>query len=170
MTFSDSLTNSILQEHKAFESELLKIQSVDCLPQIELKKVVGTFLDDNFQKKFIYGLTDSQSLESENSVCQKTSVFPLGKSEYCYENRIWKNENTVIIISMTTSLDSRSSAPVYFRTIATAFKQLSSGQIMMSTLTYGRGPDMPFHGMVKSVAKSQHQKYIDGLISTASSY
>lgn len=170
LDFDSSLTQSPKKEERNFESNLLRIQSIDCLPNLEIKKVVGTYLDDSFQTKHIYGLVESRSSASKKSVCQKTSIFPFGKSEYCYENHIWKKDNTFVIVSLTTSTNPENSAPVYFRAVASAFSLLSSGQVKMSTLTYARGPELPMHGMVKNIAIKQHKIYIQGLINTASSY
>jgi hypothetical protein len=157
-------THPTAAETKKFEEEMLRLESVDCLPALDLEKVVQTFLSDNFQKKYIDGLKFSSTDADHNWMCQRTSVFPLGNSDYCAKISIWEGEDEVILYSLNELNNNTPSAPVYLRAMVTVFKKLSQGQIILYNLTYGRGPDLPLHGIVKSRAAKQHVPFIEGLI------
>ena len=160
--FADNITNIKLGED--FESEALRIETMDCLGKLDHNKVFATLMSDSFQKKSVSGLQDMQSDQTNNLVCQKTSIFPIGKSSYCFTQNIWQNENTYVIQSFNETNNAGASSPVYFREVFTVIKKMSSGDVLLYNLAIGRGPDLPFHSIVKATVRNQQQSMIQQLI------
>jgi hypothetical protein len=150
-----------------FESEALNVESMDCLGKLDINKVFTTLMSDEFQKKSVNGLDQIITDESTNQVCQKTSVFPIGKSDYCFTQNIWKDESTYVIQSFNELNRNNPTAPVYFREVFTIIKQLTSGEVFIYNVVMGRGPDLPFHSFVIKKVKSQQQDMIQQLIRDA---
>jgi hypothetical protein len=162
-TFNPQLTNMTGEIFRDFEEELIQIETVDCLQVSDLSRVVKTFLDDRFQEKYVNGLETSQTVENKNRVCQKTKTF-IGVSDFCVEFSLWRDESTVVLISQNIESSETNSAPVYLRLVATVFIKMNDG-VMFYNLTFGRGPDLPLHLIVKQMVGTQHKTYIDGLVS-----
>jgi len=160
--FPENITNIKIGED--FESQALRIETMDCLGKIDHNKVFSTLMSDAFQKKSVSGLQDMQSDQSNNLVCQKTSIFPIGKSSYCFTQNIWQNENTYVIQSFNETNNNGASSPVYFREVFTVIKKTSSGEVFIYNLAIGRGPDLPFHSIVKATVRNQQQSMIQQLI------
>lgn len=150
-----------------FESEALYIESMDCLGFIDHHKVFTTLLSDSFQKKAVSGLQNISSNQNNNLVCQQTSVFPIGESNYCFTQNIWQDENTYVIQSFNESNAPNASAPVYFREVFTVIKKTNSGEVFIYNLALGRGPDLPFHSIVRATVRNQQQSMIEQLIEAA---
>lgn len=161
--FNENLSQSQQASEREFESQLLRLESLDCLPGLDLQRVVTTYLSDSFQLKYINGLKFSQSDEKNNWVCQRTSVFPIGNSDYCARFHIWQNENMVVVFSLNEVNNNSPKAPVFFRAVTTVFKKMKDDSVLIYNLTYGRGPALPMHSIVKSLAAKQHKPFIEGL-------
>jgi len=160
--FPEHITDFKIGEE--FESQALTVESMDCLGQLNIHKVFSTLLSDQFQKKSVSGLQSILTNETTNQVCQQTSVFPIGKSDYCFTQNIWKNDTTYVIQSFNELNNNKPSAMVYFREVFTVIKQLKSGEVFIYNIVLGRGPDLPMHFIVKSTVKSQQQTMIQQLI------
>lgn len=160
--FLDRFTN--LKIGDEFESEALRIETMDCLGKINHHKVFTILMSDEFQIKSITGLQDVTSDQSTNLICQKTSIFPLGKSNYCFTQNIWQDATTYVIQSFNESNHSSASSPVYFREVFTVIKKMTNGEVFIYNLAIGRGPDLPFHSIVKATARNQQQSMIQSLI------
>lgn len=160
--FPEHITDFKIGEE--FESQALTVESMDCLGKLNIHKVFATLLSDQFQKKSVTGLQSIHTDETTNQVCQQTSVFPIGKSDYCFTQNIWKNDTTYVIQSFNEINNNKPSAMVYFREVFTVIKQLKSGEVFIYNVVLGRGPDLPMHFIVKSTVKSQQQSMIQQLI------
>ena len=148
----------------AFETEILRVETLDCLGRLDLEKVFNVFMSSEFQKKSINGLKAVTADQSTNQVCQQTSIFGLGNSSYCFIQKIWKDSDTIVIHSFNESNKPSVSAPVYFREVITVFKRTQQNEILVYNLAYGRGPNLPLHGYVKSTVQKQQARLIELLI------
>ena len=168
VTFPETLTQGYnFQGQHEFESEVLKIQSYDCLGKLNLHTVFETLMSDAFQRKTIDGLKFILSNQKNNQVCQKVSIFPLGTSHYCFTQHILATSNQYIIHSYNEANIEQPSAPAYFREAVTIFTQLPNGEVSVYNLAYARGPDLPVHSIVKKVITQRQQTSIQDLIETA---
>lgn len=163
LNFDKNLTKSPQANAQSFEAELLQIDAVACLPSFELEKTVELFYSDDFQLKYIDGLKTSQSDETTNTVCQTTKVFGVGNSNFCSRYSFWRNQSTVIAFSVNVKNDVTASGPVYLRLVTTVFHKIQDGRILVYNLTYGRGPNLPLHSLVKSVAGKQQKTLMSAL-------
>ena len=164
-TISDSKSNET--ENKlavAFEKEILRVETLDCLGALDLEKVFQVFMSSEFQKKSISGLLSTASSPEINQVCQKTYVLGLGTSDYCFTQDIWRNENTIVIHSFNETNKTAVSAPVYFREVLTVIEKTKDNMVSIYNLAYGRGPDLPFHSIVKNIVSKQQARLIEQLI------
>ncbi|WP_409478078.1 hypothetical protein [Pseudobdellovibrio sp. HCB154] len=146
-----------------FESEALRIETMDCLGKLDHHKVFQTFLSDGFQLNSVTGLKKIKSNQSVNQICQVTDVFPVGKSSYCFTQNIWADESTYVIQSFNENNEAGVEAPVYFREVFTIIKKMHNGEVFIYNLAVGRGPDLPLHFVVKSTVKSEQAKAIEAL-------
>lgn len=163
VTFPGLVLKARIKRLTEFEAEMLKLDSVDCLGRVSLEKALQTFLNDSFQMKSISGLVKSQSDELTNRVCQQTSVSGVGHSSYCYVNQIWKDQTGYLVFSFVDSSDPTFSAPVYLRAVLTYFRLSKSGEVQMLNLSFGRGPDLPFHFLVKGIVAGQRRDFVEAL-------
>jgi hypothetical protein len=152
-----------------FESEALRIETMDCLGKLDHHKVFKTFLSDEFQLSSVTGLKKIKSNQSVNQICQATDLFPVGKSSYCFTQNIWADQSTYIIQSFNESNELGAEAPVYFREVFTIIKKMDNGEVFIYNIALGRGPDLPFHLVVKSTVKNEQSKAIEALVE-ASNY
>lgn len=148
----------------AFETEILRVETLDCLGRVDLEKVFNVFMSSEFQKKSINGLKAVTADQATNQVCQQTSIFGLGSSSYCFTQKIWKDSDTIVIHSFNESNKPNVSAPVYFREVITVFKRTLQNEILVYNLAYGRGPNLPLHSFVKSTVQKQQARLIELLI------
>lgn len=146
-----------------FESEALRIETMDCLGKLDHHKVFQTFLSDQFQLNSVTGLKKIKSNQSVNQICQATDVFLVGKSSYCFTQNIWADESTYVIQSFNETNDLGVEAPVYFREVFTIIKKMHNGEVFIYNVALGRGPDLPLHFVVKSTVKSEQAKAIEAL-------
>lgn len=146
-----------------FESEALRIETMDCLGKLDHHKVFQTFLSDDFQLNSVTGLKKIKSNQAVNQICQITDVFPVGKSSYCFTQNIWADESTYVIQSFNENNQSGVEAPVYFREVFTIIKKMPNGEVFIYNLAVGRGPDLPLHFVVKSTVKNEQAKAIEAL-------
>lgn len=150
-----------------FEKEVLRIESLDCLGQLDLEKVFNVFLSDAFQKTAISGLKGISSDQKTNRICQDTKVFGVGRSSYCFTQNIWRNDNMIVIQSFNDFNKPGIEAPVYFREVVTVLERLANKEVIIYNLAFGRGPDLPFHSIVKNVISNQHVDLINQLITNS---
>ena len=148
----------------AFESEMLRVETLDCLGRVDLEKVFNVFMSAEFQRKAINGLKPFTPDQTTNQVCQQASVIGLGNSAYCFTQKIWKDADTIVIHSFNESNKPNVSAPVYFREVITVFKRTQQNEILVYNLAYGRGPNLPLHSFVKSTVQKQQARLIELLI------
>ena len=158
--FAKDLSRSSRNDEQEFESEILQLDSLDCFASGNLEKATSVFFSDSFQLKAFTDMQASKSDENSNRVCQKTSVLLLGNSDYCTQLSMWRDDSTVIVISINEYNAENVKAPVYLRLVSTVFHKTSDGRIKLYSLTYGRGPNLPFHSVVKSVVTKQHQAFV----------
>lgn len=165
--FLDSVLPHSPRSAADFEQGFLRIESANCLGRLNLDKVFHAFMDGDLQRKTIQGLKKLTVDESTNRVCQETSIIAIGKSAYCFTQQIYKNDSKYVIHSFNDENASGVDAPVYYREVITVFEKLPSDDILVYTLAYGRGPNIPFQSIVKAVIKSQQKTLIDELIRAA---
>lgn len=147
-----------------FESEILRVETLDCLGAVDLEKVFQVFMSADFQKKSISGLLSVVIDPEINQVCQKTHILGLGTSDYCFTQDIWRNNDTIVIHSFNETNKATASAPVYFREVLTVMQKNKDDKISIYNLAYGRGPDLPFHALVKNIVSKQQVRLIEQLI------
>lgn len=152
---------------KAFEAEMIRVETLDCLSNRELENVFAVFMSSDFQKKSIKGLKSITANEATNQICQQTSVFGLGNSSYCFTQDIWKNSDTIVLHSFNESNAPGVAAPVYFREVITVFKRTLQNEVLVYNLTYGRGPDLPLHSLIKGMVQKQQARLIELLIESS---
>lgn len=166
-TVSESKPSEINKLIANFEKEILRVESLDCLGELDLEKVFQVFMSSEFQKKSISGLLSTETSPEINQVCQKTYILGIGTSDYCFTQDVWRNENTIVIHSFNESNKRAVSAPVYFREVLTVIQKAKDNTISIYNLAYGRGPDLPFHGLVKNIVSKQQARLIELLIKDA---
>lgn len=149
---------------KDFEKEMLRVESASCLGAKNLDSVFNVLMSDEFQKKTIMGLEKITSDLQTNRVCQDISVMAIGRSNYCFTQNIWKDTENFVIHSYNESNAANASAYVYFREMVTVIKKLKTGEVVVYNLTYGRGPNIPFHSLAIRLIKGQHPTFINELI------
>ncbi len=149
---------------EAFEKEILRVETLDCLGAVDLEKVFQVFMSADFQKKSISGLLSVVVDTEINQVCQKTYILGLGTSDFCFTQDIWRSEDTIVIHSFNESNKASANAPVYFREVLTVIQKDKADKVSIYNLTYGRGPDLPFHSIVKSIVARQQIRLIENLI------
>lgn len=148
---------------KEFEKEMIRAESVSCLGIKNTESVFEALMSDEFQKKTIMGLEQINSNPQTNMVCHNISTFGIGRSDYCFTQNVWRDEDLFVIHSYNESNSKKATAIVYFREMLTVVKKLKNGEALVYNLTYGRGPDLPFHSVVLRMLKGQHQTFIDEL-------
>ena len=146
-----------------FEKEMIRAESVSCLGQKNAESVFEALMSDEFQKKTIMGLEQIKSDPQTNKVCHTISTFGIGHSDYCFTQNVWRNDDLFVIHSYNESNSKKATAFVYFREMLTVVKKLKNGEALVYNLTYGRGPNLPFHSVVIKMLKGQHQTFIDEL-------
>ncbi len=151
-----------------FEKEILRIETLDCLGSIDLEKVFAIFSSEAFQRKSISGLKSMSIDPNTNRVCQKTYILGLGTSDFCFTQDIWHSENMIVMHSFNETNQPTASAPVYFREVLTVFQKTMDNKILLYTVAYGRGPNLPFHGIIKNILSQQQSSLISQLIKEAS--
>lgn len=153
--FPGSVTG--LNNGTAFEKDVMRIQTVDCLGAVNLDKVFSVMMSSDFQKQGISALKRITSNESTNQICHDTYVFLLGSSSYCFTQNIWHDQNTYFIQSFNELNRGVQDVPVYFREVVTVIKKLKSGQVVIYNVSFGRGPDLPLQEAAKVYVSSQQQ-------------
>lgn len=148
---------------KEFEKEIIRAESVSCLGQRNTEKVFEALMSDDFQKRTIMGLTQIYSNPQTNQVCHDISTFGIGRSNYCFTQNVWQDGELFVIHSYNESNSMNATALVYFREMLTVIKKLKNGEAIVYNLTYGRGPDLPFHSVVLRMLKGQHSTFIEEL-------
>lgn len=168
VSFPEVLTTKHNFEAKVdFEKEIVKTQSYDCLGKLNLDKVFFTFMSDKFQTQAIKDLDYIHINESTNTVCHKVSIFMFGQTHFCFTQNVLANEKQYIVHSFNEKNVGNPKAPVYYRESVSVFTQLPDGEISFYNLVYGRGPDLPLHGLVEKLVKSQQEFFIEQLIESA---
>lgn len=166
ISFPEKVTQQYSFKSKVmFEKQIVKVQSYDCLPQTDAKLVFETLLSEKFQLKTINGIKSVSADESTNRVCQTISLFPLGTSKTCFTHNILSNPGQYVIHSFNEENINNPSAPAYFRETIVVITQLKNNEVSIYTLNYGRGPDLPFHGIVEKIIYKQQQQLIKNLTS-----
>ena len=150
-----------------FENGFLRVESMNCLGELDLEKVFNVFMSKDFQSRTIKGLKKFTLDEAKNKVCQQTSVFGIGDSAYCFTQHIWRNDSKYMIHSFNETNADHIEAPVYFREVLTVLEKLPSDDIVIYNLVYGRGPNLPFKGIVKNIVKNQQENLISELVRSA---
>lgn len=168
VTFPEaSVMSTEFSAQKKFEKEITRIESYDCLGKVDLHKVFRLFLSDEFQLQSIDGLKTINTDQSSNKVCQLVSLFPLGSANFCFTQHILKLDKQYVIHSYNEENINKPSIPTYFRESIMVLSELNNSEVSLYNLTYGRGPDLPLHGIVKKIIKNQQQNIIENLIKRA---
>lgn len=164
ISFPEKITQQYSFKSKLkFEKQIVKVQSYDCLGNADARHVFETLLSAKFQLQTIDGMKATSADQSTNRTCQTISLFPLGTSNTCFTQNILSNPGQYVIHSFNEENINNPSAPVYFRESIVVITQLKNGNVSIYTLSYGRGPDLPFHGIVEKVIYKQQKKLIDNL-------
>lgn len=142
----DAAQNSAVAD---FESNLVRIEQISCIPSIGASKVAETFLSNEYQKKAFDTVVTSES--RGESVCQKTQTAGLGASQYCYTNQKFTLPGAVTIHSFNESNQAGIAVPVYFREILTSVVDLPHETLFYSAV-YVRSVN--FSMLMKSFAKT----------------
>lgn len=161
--FVSKLFPSSPASSKEFEKEMIRAESVSCLGEKNTESVFEALMSDEFQQKTISGLEQIKSDPQTNKVCHNISTFGIGRSDYCFTQNVWRDGELYVIHSYNESNSKRATAYVYFREMLTVIKKLKNGEALVYNLTYGRGPDLPFHSVVLRMLKGQHRTFIDEL-------
>lgn len=168
VSFPETLTLKHNFEAKiGFEKEIVKTQSYDCLGKLNLDKVFFTFMSEKFQSQAIKDLDYIHINESTNTVCHKVSIFMFGQTHFCFTQNVLANEKQYIVHSFNEKNIGDPKARVYYRESVSVFTQLPDGEVSLYNLAYGRGPDLPFHGVVEKLVKNQQEFFIQKLIESA---
>ena len=146
-----------------FESEMMRFESVSCIGIKNLNDVFETLMTDEFQKRTILGLNKIKSEPQTNRVCHNISIFAVGRSDYCFTQVIWQDEENYVIHSFNESNAQDATAFVYFREMISVVKKMKNNEILVYNLTYGRGPDLTFHSIVTNLLQNQQTKFADEL-------
>lgn len=162
--FPESITENSTADIENFEKQIMRVESKDCLGVHDLTSVVNVFLSDRFQKESVKEIKTHQANQATNKVCQTSYAFGIGNSAFCFTYNMWRNEDTVVVHSLVDTNVANIQTPVYLRSLLIVFKKLSNGQILLYSLTYGRGPEIPLHSVVKSFVGQKHQTIINTLI------
>jgi hypothetical protein len=139
----------------SFESSLIKIEATGCVKADSPLKVFNEYIKADFQKQAIAELKSSEIVA--DTICEKTEVFGIGKSHYCYDVSVNYDEEAEVLTLHTYNVGNAprtvADAPVYFREIVATFKKLSNGQVGVSFFVYVRGADVP--ALARSIARSK---------------
>ena len=139
----------------SFESSLIKIEATGCVKSDSPLKVFNEYIKADFQKQAILELKSSEIVA--DTICEKTEVFGIGKSHYCYDVSVNYDEEADVLTLHTYNVGNAprtvADAPVYFREIVATFKKLSNGQVGVSFFVYVRGADVPT--LARSIARSK---------------
>jgi hypothetical protein len=125
---------------QSFESSLIRIESTGCLTSNSSLEVFNEYIKPSFQLAAISTLKSSNIVN--NMICEKTEVFALGSSQYCYNVQINYEASTDTLslhtYNLTNAPISEASAPVYFREIVFTFKKVAPNKIaaMLEDLTF----------------------------------
>jgi hypothetical protein len=135
-----------------FESGMIKIEAIGCLPGNVAAKAASKVAEPAFQKKVVGELKSSQI--NGNLTCDHTSVTGLGDSKYCFtsvsQNAV--SESHLFTQNVTNAPVKEASAPVFYRSIYMTFTEVN-GVTHSHIIAYVRGPKIP--GLLKSVARSR---------------
>ena len=140
---------------EAFESSLIKIEAVGCVNSNSPLKVFNEYIKGDFQKLAITELKSSELVN--DTICEKTEVFGIGKSYYCYDVAVNYDDESDTVTLHTYNVGNAprhvADAPVYFREILATFKKLNNGQVGVSFFVLVRGADVP--SLARGVARSK---------------
>lgn len=139
----------------SFEDGFIRIEASGCLNSNSPMKVLSEYMKAEFQLMAIAELKSSEI--KNNLICEKTEVFGIGPSQYCY-NALINNESDGEMVSLhtynlTNAPISEASASVYFRELIFTFKQVAPNKIAANVIVYVRGPNVP--GLVRGFARSK---------------
>lgn len=168
ISYPKSLTSQYNFKSKVnFEKEIIKIQSYDCLGQLNVHRVFDVLMSPDFQKDAVDGMKAASADQKNNRVCQRISLFPFGTSSVCFTQNVLLKGNQYVIHSFNEENINNPSAIAYYRDSITVITQLKNGEVSIYNLGYARGPDLPFHSVVESVIKKQQKTLIEKLIQQA---
>jgi hypothetical protein len=146
-------------EIRDFESGLILIENQICLQNTSFEKILSVFMSGEFSRAASSALKEHRENPGDNSICQVTSRFGVGKSHYCIRLKLLKNENSIVIITTNDYNNPQMNAPLYTRWVMTVFQKQNDGQIVFHTLTLARGQDIPFKSLVLSAIKKESENY-----------
>ncbi|GIL17875.1 MAG: hypothetical protein BroJett040_16260 [Oligoflexia bacterium] len=133
---------------KNFEKSIFRVESLACLRNINMQKAATKFLSADFQKKAATNIKDVKI--QGDLVCQKTYVFGLGKSDYCFKNHVFEGSDSIVIHSEIQSNVSDIEVPVYVMDSLNVFYQFPNETVFYS-LVYIRGSSL--NAFVRSIAR-----------------
>lgn len=125
-----------------FEKDLIKIDMELCFTNTTPEAVVNLSNSNQFMMKNISTMR-AASIQGDMS-CHKTQVTSVGQSNYCYvtDQQNGREFATAMTYNVWNSRDKKYDAPVYFRQILLAAKQMGQGKVTFRSVTYVRGPDL----------------------------
>lgn len=170
VTFFSSLTAAALDPKvKEFESHMARVESVSCLPDLSVDKLVGTYLSTEYQLSAFDFILASK--KEGNRFCQANKMPFVGRSEICFTTTTFKVEGATFIHSVNEFNSARSEAPIYFREMVTAFIRTPQGVVFYS-LAYGR--TAPLNGLIRlgirAMIESSQQKATEVLVRMAQAH
>lgn len=125
-----------------FESSLSIVEVRYCFNNIEATKLVSHFADPAFQTRAISTIKSFEIREDET--CQKSSVFSVGNSDYCFKTYSDLKPQTASIVSFNTWNESiaKANAPIYFREVLVSSKRINEKTTAFHFIAYVRGPSL----------------------------
>lgn len=125
-----------------FEKDLIKIDLQLCFTNTTPEAVVNLANSNQFMMKYISTMRGASVQDDMN--CHKTQVTSVGQSNYCYvtDQQTSREFTTAMTYNVWNSRDKKYDAPVYFRQILLAAKQMGQGKVTFRSVTYVRGPDL----------------------------
>ncbi|MFZ3229939.1 MAG: hypothetical protein WA160_07030 [Pseudobdellovibrio sp.] len=125
-----------------FESGLVRIEATKCFRNTSAKRILDISSDINFRLKAF--TTIKKNTAKDDQICETTSAFSVGESNYCYQNNFESEANLYFkLTSFNIWNDNvgKYNSPVYFRYISETATQISTDAIY-HMVTYVRGPKL----------------------------
>ncbi|AZZ36277.1 hypothetical protein CIK05_05560 [Bdellovibrio sp. qaytius] len=146
-----------------FEQDIVMGSGSTCVVASNSKEILDTLFSQSFLLATIKGVTDVQVFNDKNVICQQSSVFPFGKSNFCFKLNAAGNDNQLVVRISHLRNNSGASYNVLFQESVILIKRIKENAFRVSSYNIGRGPDIPLHGFALKIIQSEQKKYFDKL-------